>query len=138
MNVNNLKYKDADTMFSQLKSLASAKDEEFLNELQLLTGYYESEAMVNTRRSENGEISQRMFICAQNATRHIVRGDVVGAIHEIWDIIDYHDQEDELTTVDIVLLSLLLDLLNSQIHNEDGPVLPSNKTTIGGMNVYFS
>ncbi len=138
MNVNNIKCKDADAMFLQLKSLASAKDEEFLNELQLLTGFFEAEAMVNTGRYENGEISKRMFICAQNATRHIVGGNIVGAIHEIWDIIDYHDQEDELTTVDIVLLSLLLDLLNSQIHNEDGVILPSNKTTIGGMDVYFS
>ncbi len=138
MNVNNLRCKDVDKMLHQLKCLAAAKDDGFLNELKLLMGYFESEAVVNIGKSENGDISDRMYICAQNASHHIVRGNVEGAIHEIWDIIDYHDPEDELTTIDIVFISLLLESLYNKIHTEDGDIITWDVITIGGEDVYFS
>ncbi len=138
MNVNNLRCKDADTMLRQLKDMAVARDEEFLSELKLLKGYFESEAIVNIGKSENGDITDRMYICAQNASHHIVRGNVEGAIHEIWDIIDYHDPEDELTTIDIVFISLLLESLYNKIHIEDRDIVTWNTIKIGGEYVYFS
>lgn len=131
MNVNNLRCEDVDTMFYQLKDLASTKDKKFLDELKLLADYFESGALVNIEKSESGSISPRMYICAQNASHHIVRGNVEAAIHEIWDIIDYHAPEDELTAIDIVLLSLLLELLYRQIHSKDEDYIVSNTIRIG-------
>ncbi len=115
MNVNGLLCKDIDSMLEQLKFLYKNNSIDFKKELKLISDFLESESMVNTNVITENKTSQRMLICAQNASTFILKNSIMEAICEIWDIIDYHNPEDELTVIDIVLLSILLKLLYKKV-----------------------
>ena len=121
-NINGLKCKEVDAIFSHLKILAEKNSDDLLNEIKLFTMFLESEAYVNAGVIPESTISDRMLICSQNASHQIAIGSIAAAIHEIWYVIDYHKPEDELTVVDIVILSILTQMLYDHLIYKNGMV----------------
>ncbi len=114
-NVNHLKCSDVDAILKENKTLIMKNDRNSIKEMGVTADFFESEAVVNAGIIKACKISHRMLVCSQNATLLIAKNEFAGAIGEIWDIIDYHEPDEELSVVDIMLLSLLTGMLYNQI-----------------------